>query len=218
MPLGGWWVADAWAQGPVYLFAWVVWVIGSIVLHELAHGWAAIRCGDRTPIELGHMTANPLVHMGQMSLIVFGIVGIAWGAMPVSPSRFRREHDDALVAFAGPAMNLSLAFVAAVLLTLWMKIAVANSWTGPFANNILQFLHVGIFLNIALAIFNLMPVPPLDGSRILASFSPPYARFIYTEQGRTAGLIAFIAMFWFGGRYLWSMAMSIEDALLKLLG
>ncbi|MFG0260584.1 MAG: site-2 protease family protein [Phycisphaerales bacterium JB041] len=216
--MSGWWVADAWEEGPVYLFAWVVWVIGSIVLHELAHGWAAIRCGDRTPIELGHMTANPLVHMGQMSLIVFGIVGIAWGAMPVSPSRFRREHDDALVAFAGPAMNLSLAFAAAVLLTLWMKTAAANSWTGPFVYNILIFLETGIFLNIALAIFNLMPVAPLDGSRIVGSFSPPYARFIETEQGRTASLIAFIAMFWFGGRYLWPAARSIEEALLRLLG
>lgn len=216
--MGGWWVAEEWAKGPVYLFAWVVWVIGSIVLHELAHGWAAIRCGDRTPIELGHMTPNPLVHMGQMSLIVFGIVGIAWGAMPVTPSRFRREHDDALVAFAGPAMNLSLAFAAAVLFTLWMKIAVANSWTGPFAQNILIFLGSGIFLNIALAIFNLMPIPPLDGARILASYSPPYARFISTEQGRTAGLIAFAVLFIFGSRYLWVAALSLEDALLKLLG
>lgn len=213
-----WWVAYAWEQGPVHLFAWVFWVIGSIVLHELAHGWAAIRCGDRTPIERGHMTANPLVHMGQMSLIVFGIIGIAWGAMPVNPSRFRREHDDALVAFAGPAMNLSLAFAAAVLFTVGMKTAVANSWTGPFAHNVLVFLETGIYLNIALAILNLMPVPPLDGSRILASFSPPYSRFIETEQGRTASLIAFVAMFWFGSEYLWMAARSIEDALIKLLG
>lgn len=216
--MNGWWVADTWAVSPFLFLAWVVWVIGSIVLHELAHGWAAIRCGDRTPIELGHMIANPIVHMGGMSLIVFGIIGIAWGAMPVDPSRFRRQHDDALVAFAGPAMNLSLAFIAAVLLTLWNKIVAANSLSNQFADNLVMFLELGIFLNIALAIFNLMPVPPLDGSRVLASFSPGYARFIYSEQGQTFGLIAFVAMFWFGGRYLWPAATAIRDALLNLLG
>ena len=80
----GWWVTDALSVSPVLLISWVVWVIGSIVLHELAHGWAAISRGDRTPIERGHMTWNPLIHMGGMSLLVFAVVGIAWGMMPVN--------------------------------------------------------------------------------------------------------------------------------------
>src|SRR5262249_8984123 len=109
-----WWVAEIWNQSPVLLVSWIVWVIGSIVLHELAHGWAALWCGDRTPIETGHMTWNPLVHMGQMSLLMFALVGIAWGQMPVDPSRFRGRYDDAKVALAGPLMNLALAITALV--------------------------------------------------------------------------------------------------------
>ncbi|MDQ7014213.1 MAG: site-2 protease family protein [Planctomycetota bacterium] len=216
--MSGWWVSTAWDISPFTLLSWVLWVIGSITLHELAHGWAAIRCGDRTPIELGHMTPNPLVHMGGMSLIVFGLFGFAWGAMPVNPSRFRREHDDALVAFAGPAMNLSLAFIAAALLTVWNKIAAANLMVGgTFDTNLVMFLWSGVFLNIALAIFNMVPIPPLDGSRILASFSLPYARLMSSEQGRTVGLIGFLAIFWFGGRFLVPAAISIGEALLALL-
>jgi hypothetical protein len=98
-----------------------VWVIGSIVLHELAHGWAAIRLGDTTPRDLGHMTWNPLVHMGGFSLVVFAVIGIAWGMMPVDPSRLRGRYGDALVALAGPAMNIVLAAVSfAVWLVLWL--------------------------------------------------------------------------------------------------
>lgn len=84
----GWWVATIWETSPFLLLGWIVWVIGSITLHELAHGWAAIRCGDRTPIETGHMTANPIVHMGPMSLIVFGLFGIAWGACRLTRHAF----------------------------------------------------------------------------------------------------------------------------------
>ncbi|VAX40844.1 hypothetical protein MNBD_PLANCTO03-1356, partial [hydrothermal vent metagenome] len=86
---GGWWVEVYWQQDKVLLVSWVFWLFVSIVLHELAHGFAAIRCGDRTPIELGHMTPNPLVHMGPASLIAFALFGLAWGSMPVNPSRFR---------------------------------------------------------------------------------------------------------------------------------
>src|SRR5687768_7769180 len=81
---GSWWVTEALAAGgPVYVYSWVVIVVGSIVLHELGHGWMAIRLGDRTPLETGHMTWNPVVHMGMYSLVVFALIGIAWGMMPV---------------------------------------------------------------------------------------------------------------------------------------
>jgi hypothetical protein len=79
------WVHDLYATDQTtMLIAWIFWVIFSICLHELAHGWAALWQGDHTPRRLGHMTMNPLVHMGGWSLIAFAIIGIAWGAMPVS--------------------------------------------------------------------------------------------------------------------------------------
>lgn len=190
-----WWVAELLRDSPVLLLSWVVWVIGSIVLHELAHGWAAIWQGDRTPIETGHMTWNPIVHMGWMSLGVFALVGIAWGAMPVNPSRFRSRHGDALVTFAGPAMNLALALGCVVLSALWG--GYAQSVPNPMWENMLLFLDAGAYLNVTLAIFNLLPVPPLDGGRILASYVPSYRRLMQHPQ---APMIAIVVLFLAWGR------------------
>ena len=214
-----WWVAEAWQEGPIHLFSWVVWVIGSIVLHELAHGWTAIRLGDRTPIETGHMTWNPLVHMGQTSLIMFAIVGIAWGQMPVNPARLRGRHADAMVSAAGPVMNLTL-FGFALLGT--ALTAINGKPLGDAAYPLFVFFLTGAWLNIALALFNLLPVPPLDGSRILASLWPPSARVWQSQHGQVAGLIAFGALFFFGGQYIYGAAMQVTVraliAVLDLLG
>ncbi|HYE03552.1 MAG TPA: site-2 protease family protein, partial [Phycisphaerales bacterium] len=169
-----WWASDVLERGgPVLLYSWVVLVMVSIVLHELAHGWAAIRLGDDTPIHAGHMTLNPLVHMGPVSLLVFALAGIAWGAMPVDPSRIRGRHGEALMAFAGPAMNLLLALIFAALAALLVALA-DRGVIPPLARSELAghgwaFFSLGVMLNLALAIFNLAPVAPLDGSRVLSS-------------------------------------------------
>lgn len=118
-----WWVQEIWELSPVLLGCWVFWIIGSITLHELAHGWAALRQGDSTPVEAGHMTLNPVVHMGKVGLIMFAVAGIAFGMMPVDPSRFRSRHGDASVAAAGPAVNLVLAVVSFVCLCVWVPAA-----------------------------------------------------------------------------------------------
>ncbi len=74
---------------PIHFFRIVVIVIFSITFHELAHGWAAMSQGDNTPQQTGHLTLNPVVHMGKESLIFLCLMGIAWGQMPVNPSKFR---------------------------------------------------------------------------------------------------------------------------------
>ena len=98
-----WWVHEEFrAGGLVAVLSWAFWVIFSITLHELGHGWAAIRQGDDTPRRFGRMTLNPLVHMGVPSLVMFALIGIAWGAMPVEPSRFRwGRRGRVLVSAAG---------------------------------------------------------------------------------------------------------------------
>ncbi len=108
-----WWVHELWQAGMVVeLVSWIVWVLFSIVLHELAHGWAALWQGDDTPRRLDRMTINPLVHMQGMSLIAFAIIGIAWGVMPTDPSRYRwGRRGRVVVSGAGPAMNVGLALV-----------------------------------------------------------------------------------------------------------
>lgn len=175
------------------LVAWVVWVIGSIVLHELAHGWAAIREGDTTPIDTGHMTWNPLVHMGPMSLLMFALVGIAWGAMPVNPSRFRSRYGDAIVSFAGPAMNLTLALISGVAAALWS--GYASGIGEPLFSNFEMFFTLGAVLNVVLAVFNLLPLPPLDGAHILASFSMAYRGLINHPHAPIISLFVLILLF-----------------------
>ncbi|RNC81570.1 MAG: site-2 protease family protein [Phycisphaera sp.] len=206
--LNGWWVASVLdsSNGTVYLVSWVVVVVGSIVLHELAHGWAAIYKGDRTPIELGHMTWNPLVHMGQTSLILFLIFGFAYGAMPVNPSRMRGRYAGAFVSAAGPAMNVLISLVCMFLAGVVLGF---ESWIGdPLASNLFLFFTTGSWLNIVLCVFNLLPVPPLDGSHILGNFYPAYNRLWMSENGQWFALGAFILVFIFAFDFIVPIAMN----------
>lgn len=211
---GSWWISDYWnsaSHGPVWVVSWLVWVIVSIVLHELSHGWAAIRLGDQTPRWTGHMTWNPLVHMGGYSLLALGLVGIAWGAMPVDPTRLRGRHAEALVAAAGPAMNLLLAVVCLVALIVWQPLA-AGELIGsvtvdePLGGNLTKFLFVGAYLNIVLMIFNLLPAMPLDGGRIATHYIRPYREFTQTEHGGWISIGLMLLFFFFAGRVIFPMA------------
>lgn len=210
----GWWVSDILnepALGPPALIAWVVVVIGSIVLHELAHGWAALLLGDPTPRLAGHMTWNPLVHMGPYSLLAFAVIGITWGAMPVDPSRLRGRYGDALVSVAGPVMNISLGLGSLVAMCLWS--AYAGGVGDPLHQNLSRFFFYGAMLNVVLAVFNLVPVLPLDGGRIAASLSRTYSRFATGEHGQWLMLGGFILFFWFGFDAVAAVSATTVDAL-----
>ncbi len=160
-----------------YFVSVVVICIVSICLHELAHGWAALWEGDRTPVEMGHMSFNPFVHMGWISLIMLLMMGMAFGLMPVNPSRFRHKYGDAIVSAAGPAMNLLIAVVCLTTYALWR--GGQPDWEGKpgLEENLGRFLWWAGAWNIAGVIFNLLPIPPLDGSRILGDFHPPFRRW-----------------------------------------
>lgn len=191
-----WWLHSIYEDlGAAGVFGWVVWVIGSIVLHELAHGWAAIWQGDDTPRRLGRMTWNPLVHMGHVSLLIFAVAGIAWGKMPINPYNFRRwgwRWGDIAVTFAGPLMNIALAIVATIGLALWYQF-------GPEADHVFRngwtILYLGIWLNILLAMFNLLPIPPLDGGHIASSLIPAYREFFNRPEAMYFSIGALIIFF-----------------------
>jgi Zn-dependent protease len=159
----------------------------SVVVHELAHGWMALRLGDPTARDMGRLTLNPIPHIDLfgsiivplISLVSVGSVFIAWAKpVPVNPSYFSRpRRDDILVAVVGPVSNFILALFSTA-----MYIAVANiaraAGTGPGVADqafqyLLQMFSSGIVLNIVLGLFNLIPVPPLDGSHVVASLLPP---------------------------------------------
>jgi Zn-dependent protease len=207
----GWWAANLWQISPVLLVSWVFWVIFSITLHELAHGWTAIRHGDDTPVRTGHMSVNPLVHMGPISLIAFALVGIAWGAMPVDPSRLKGRHADAMVAGAGPVMNLGLALICVVLGACVVELLPRAGAGDDAVSRLWQFFSAGGVLNILLAIFNMVPIPPLDGSRVLASFSRRYVEFAGSSLGQGVMFIGFAILFFTMSRVLFPMAFAVYD-------
>ena len=194
-----WWVHSAYEDGGiVLLFSWAFWVLFSIVLHELSHGWAAIANGDNTPRELGHMTMNPVVHMGWMSLAFFAIAGFAWGLMPTMPHRYRNERRGrVLVALAGPAMNALLAFLTLTAAGIWAS-AIRTGKIAPAehtAANVAEFLFIGGFINLILGVFNMLPVPPLDGSAVLAGASRTLDRFFNLPQVRMYGMLVMLLVF-----------------------
>lgn len=179
-------------------------VVVSIVLHELAHGAMAIKLGDNTPNRMGRMTGNPLVHMGPFSIAVLLLMGIAWGQMPIDPTRLRGKYAEAKVAFAGPATNLGLAILALTALGLWGRFGQKPPdkeimELGSVAAKGYLLLQVCGIYNLILCVFNLMPVPPLDGSHILANFHAGYARLLGNPAHQGIFLFAFFFVFMVSG-------------------
>jgi Zn-dependent protease len=212
---GSWWMANAWAQSPAYLVSWVVLVVFSIVVHELAHGWMAIRCGDDVPLHSGHMTINPFVHIPPFAWIMFLLAGITWGLMPTNPYNYKRRYDEALVAFAGPASNLILAILFSLGAVLWEKhgVGVINA---EFYANMKLFLRLGTMLNVVLFAFNLIPVPPLDGSRILGNFVPAFDRLWQGERGQIVMIVVFVGVFLMAGRIVWPVGETAAREMIAL--
>ena len=115
------------------------------------------------------MTWNPIVHMGGPSLIMFGLIGIAWGLMPTDPSRYRSgRRGRIVVAAAGPVINLLLALASLALLVAYANLGPTDTTLG---SRLVMFFYLGGMLNLVLFGLNLLPVPPLDGSQILMGLS-----------------------------------------------
>ena len=204
---------ELWQNGQgTELVSWIFWVIAAITLHELAHGWAAIYEGDDTPIVTGHMTANPIVHMGVPSIVVFLLLGIAWGLMPINPHRFRHgKWGRILVSAAGPVMNLVLAFINLTILAFVIDLEGEQT-------DLTIFLFTGGFLNFVLFAFNLLPIPPLDGSVIISNLSPTVARWYSHPQASIAGLLFLLFLIWTNAAsFAFSLAHQVAGAYVGIL-
>jgi Zn-dependent protease len=167
---------------PSYYFAWVAFAAFSICVHEYAHAYTAVRFGDDTPRE--HLTLNPLKQMGPISLLMLVLIGIAWGAVPVDPRGTGSNRKDAMISFAGPLANLILCAIFALL-------TVLTHFLGH--ESMSDMLYYGGYVNGALCVFNLLPLPPLDGFSILRSLVPKVRR--YDLQARQVLGIVFL-VFW----------------------
>lgn len=147
-----------------------------ISVHETAHGFIAYKMGDNTAKDMGRLTLNPIKHLDIMGAICMLLFGFGWAKpVPVNPMNFKkRDKGMVLTALAGPVSNILMAFLGVILWTVLKAYnVIPPTIAGGFIN---QFLIVFIMLNVAFAVFNLLPVPPLDGSKIVEPLLPPKAR------------------------------------------
>lgn len=221
----------------------VVVLILAFTVHECAHAWTAWRLGDPTARMLGRITLNPLKHLDPFGSVIFPLIGLYYGGMlfgwakptPVTARNFKNyKRDDIIVSLAGPASNLLMASVALVLLLI-MKHAVGGGLVAieaarylahrvPIATDnlpplfpIALFLYYVIFLNLLLFVFNLIPVPPLDGSHILRHFLPYNALQVYDRIGMFGMLIIMLLAGGFIFRIFLYPLQSIFDSILMAL-
>ncbi len=163
---------------PVYIIALLI----ALSIHEWAHAYVATKLGDPTPADQGRLTINPIAHLDLMGALLFLTVGFGWAKpVPINPMYFKNhKRDTCLTAIAGPASNLILAFLAMTGLALLGRSVDSSVWSllqfrssGPVAQVFLtQLFSASVFVNLGLMAFNLLPIAPLDGSKVLEPFIP----------------------------------------------
>lgn len=201
-------------RDPIFFLLFLPVMLFSLSFHECAHAMMALRRGDDTASLLGRVSLNPFRHIDPIGLIAFFVIGLGWAKpVPINPNRMKNiRRDPALVGLAGPLSNVILAAVFAILLRLlWGTIEGMDLETRKI---LVRFFVIGAQLNAALAFFNLLPVPPLDGSHLLAAFLPNWALEKYERFARF-GLL-FILLFLFFGNFLSLLIGAPSHALLRL--
>ena len=156
-------------------------ILTAITLHEVAHGWAARSCGDRTAEAQGRLSLNPINHVDPMGTIIVPGLLLLVGApflfgwakpVPVNPSRFKHYRAEWVkVAAAGPLANFAMALLWGLLGVLTLHVAMGDGGS-VYVEWLLKMAKFGVWYNILLAVFNLIPIPPLDGGRVLTNLLP----------------------------------------------
>ncbi|MFA5000148.1 MAG: site-2 protease family protein [Patescibacteria group bacterium] len=190
----------------------VIVLVFSAIAHEYMHGWMAYRLGDPTAKNAGRLTLNPLAHLEWFGSFFMPLIMIltnmpfvfGWAKpVPYNPYNLRdRKYGDAKVALAGPLANLAIAVVFGLILR----------FLPIFSLTFSGLLSIIVYINLILMVFNLVPIPPLDGSKILATFLPPEARARYLGSERT-GFILIILFVMLAG----SLIMPIVNGLFRLI-
>ncbi len=167
-------------------------VLLAITFHETAHGFVAYQLGDPTAKNEGRLTLNPLAHLDPVGAFLMFVAGFGWAKpVPVNPFYFRGDRTKGmmLVSIAGPLTNLALSFLA-----YFIYVAGSGFYSVPFLS---IFLSSMVTLNIYLAIFNLIPIPPLDGSKILAGFLPKATAYQYLNTMEKYGFLILMVLILF---------------------
>lgn len=184
---------------PPFLIA----ILLSLSVHEWAHGWVASKLGDPTAAYAGRLTLNPLAHLDLMGALMFLVVGFGWAKpVPINPYFFKNpKRDTAIVSFAGPVSNFLLGTFSFFGLVLLLKHQAAASpfellttgtGAGVWERVLSQILGSAVFINFGLMAFNLLPIAPLDGSKVLHLFIPARYEDTYEEFMRRGPMILLI--------------------------
>lgn len=192
----------------------------SLSFHEAAHAWSADALGDPTARRLGRVSLNPVVHIDPIGTLLFPLIAmftnlplIGWAKpVPVNPSNlhghWKRKY--MMIAAAGPASNLVLAVIGAI----GVRIIGFEGGTNPATSQIFQFLLMMVVLNVLLAVFNMLPVPPLDGGNVLMGLLRGRASELFNTV-RPFGMIILYALLISG--ILWQIVEPVQDAILRTL-
>lgn len=171
-------------------------IIFALSFHEFSHGWVASRFGDQTARYAGRLTLNPMAHLDLFGTMALYFMGFGWAKpVPVDPRNLQNPKQDMMwISLAGPVSNLILALISGILLSILLKLGIIGS-----QSPLIMVLIMSLQINLVLAIFNFIPIPPLDGSRILEGMVPikyhnELAKFEYYGPRVLFGLIL-ISMF-----------------------
>jgi Zn-dependent protease len=194
-------------------------LILSLSVHEFAHAWSAWRLGDDTASRAGRLTLNPLVHLDPIGTVLLPLLGIPFGwakPVPINPARFRRgvrmSTGIALTAAAGPLANVVLAVACTVAFGLLIRFQPQLAMPGSGTRELLLIM---IQLNVALAVFNMIPIPPLDGSRVVDGLLP--LRFRPAWEGFTRFAPFLLIAVFIGARYIMAGPMGAAYGILDRL-
>jgi len=199
------------SRDPARFVAWVTIVAFSVCVHETVHAWMAFHQGDDTAVRLGYGAMDPRRLMGWPSLIALVLFGIAWGAVPVNPSRLRRRWSEAAVSLAGPFSNLALA-------CLFALGAVAVARLAPQATPLSLVLVSGLEANCILALLNLLPVPPFDGWAAVTLLVPPARRLAPDQVNVVSWVLIALVLFTPASGLLWSWSDRLAQTIAAAAG
>ena len=172
----------------------------ALTTHEFAHGFVAFSFGDPTAKMNGRLTMNPLKHLDPIGTLAFFFISFGWAKpVPVNPGYFRNPRKDMLwVALAGPVTNLGVAIASALILKgllLTFSLFQIDHAAIAILRPMIQMLAASVWINLVLCIFNFLPIPPLDGSRILAGLLPEYLARPYAALDRYGFIILILLMY-----------------------
>ena len=197
-------------------------ILIAITFHEFAHAFAADKLGDDTPRNQGRLTLNPLGHLDPIGTVMLLFARVGWGKpVEVNPRnydrRFSMDKADSIVSIAGPLMNFLLAIVLTLIYCLIYKVASITFLNSQIGTIIMLMLNIAISINVGLGVFNLIPLPPLDGSKVIKPFLPFNAREWFEKNEKLFEMI-FVALWIFGilGKIISPVISIITEGILKL--